>query len=143
MKIWFILTITFMLAFSVTFVAVGRPGTDPWGLLSGPLWAMYGEFELEGTRAMSGVLGEAVLWMYVLVSSVLLVNLLIAMMSDTYSKIKDNADVEWKFGRVNSVLEAVERTHPVPPPFSAPLMLFRFVKWILGKTCYGDDRCCS
>ena len=30
----------------------------------------------------------------------------------------------------------------MPPPFSVPLMLFRFVKWILGKTCYGDDRCC-
>ena len=34
--------------------------------------------------------------MYVMVSNVLLVNLLIAMMGDTYARIKENADTEWK-----------------------------------------------
>lgn len=69
------------------------------------------------------------LWVYVMISNVLLVNLLIAMMSDTYSDIKEKADVEWKFARVSSVLEAIERTHPLPPPFSLPLMLWRFLVW--------------
>ena len=68
-----------------------------------------------------------------LVSNVLLVNLLIAMMSETYSSIKENADVEWKFGRVSQVIEAMERTHALPPPFSLPLMLVRFLWWMISS----------
>ena len=52
------------------------------------------------------------------------------MMSDTYQKIKEDSDVEWKFARVSNILEAIERTHPVPPPFSAPLLLSRFIWWV-------------
>ena len=141
LKIWMLLTAVFTFAFMVTFVAIASDGPVE-KTIAGSLWAMYGEFYTDYFIEYSGMLGEVLLWIFALVSNVLLVNLLIAMMSETYQKIKDKADVEWKFGRVNSVLEAVERTHPVPPPFSVPLMLFRFVKWILGKTCYGDDRCC-
>ena len=60
---------------------------------------------------------------------VLLVNLLIAMMSDTYTDIKENADIEWKFSRMTSVLESVERTHPVPPPVSLPVLAINFIQW--------------
>ena len=65
---------------------------------------------------------------YVLVSNVLLVNLLIAMMSDSYAEIKENADIEWKFGRANAVLETVERIHPLPPPLSLPMLLIKFTR---------------
>merc|ERR1712185_596033 len=98
---------------------------------------MYGEFYVDWFRESAGLFGEATLWIFAMLSNVLLVNLLIAMMSETYQKIKRSADVEWKFGRVNSVLEAVERTHPMPPPFSAPLMLVRFLQWLVVGRCAG------
>ena len=61
-----------------------------------PLWAMLGQFEPAEIKEWAGVLGQDLLWMYVMVSNVLLVNLLIAMMGDTYARIKENADTEWK-----------------------------------------------
>ena len=45
------------------------------------------------TRRAAGYLGEVMLWFFALVSNVLLVNLLIAMMSETYTTVKENADV--------------------------------------------------
>lgn len=35
---------------------------------------------------------------YMLVSVVVLINLLIAMMSDTYQRIQAQSDIEWKYG---------------------------------------------
>ena len=94
---------------------------------------MYGEFELAQMGESSGLLGIVTLWLYVLISNVLLVNLLIAMMSDTYQAIKLNADTEWKFERVSAVLEAIERTYAVPPPFSLPILGLKFGWWLLGR----------
>ena len=53
-------------------------------------------FEPGDIDAWAGQRGKVLLWMYVMVSNVLLVNLLIAMMGDTYARIKENADTEWK-----------------------------------------------
>lgn len=36
--------------------------------------------------------------LYMLVTVVVLINLLIAMMSDTYQKIQAQSDIEWKYG---------------------------------------------
>lgn len=36
--------------------------------------------------------------MYMLVSVIVLINLLIAMMSDTYQSIQQQSDIEWKYG---------------------------------------------
>ena len=128
LKVWALLTAVFTLAFMVTFVAVTDGPTAQ--TLGGTMWAMYGEFYIEYFSDFSGAMGETALWFYAMISNVLLVNLLIAMMSDTYQKIKDNADIEWKFSRVSSILEAIERTHPVPPPFSFPLILGRLLWWL-------------
>ena len=51
-----------------------------------PLWAMLGQFEPADIKVWAGVLGQDLLWMYVMVSNVLLVNLLIAMMGDTCAR---------------------------------------------------------
>ena len=36
--------------------------------------------------------------MYLLICTIILINLLIAMMSDTYQRIQQQSDMEWKFG---------------------------------------------
>jgi len=138
MKTWILLSIIFLLAFCVTFIGLtdeGASGIDT--TIAGALWAMYGEFYVDYFRETSGVLGEGLLWIFAMISNVLLVNLLIAMMSETYERIKDRADVEWKFGRVSSVLEAVERTHAMPPPFSFPMMAIKFLRWAVIHKCAG------
>ena len=70
------------------------------------------------------------LWIFIVVSNILLVNLLIAMMGDTYATIKENSDAEWKIGRLRSVQEAVRQMHPVPPPVNLPIT---FVKFLVNR----------
>ena len=134
MRIWMLLSVIFTLAFMVTFAALGEADAEAGTTMKAleiPIWAMFGDFDDEWTVQHTGMSGIVMLWVYVLVSNVLLVNLLIAMMSDTYQEVKENADVEWKFAKCGSILEAIERTHPIPPPFSFPIMLMRLLWWIV------------
>eukprot|EP00966_Prymnesium_polylepis_P180590 4182820-Prymnesium_polylepis.1 len=59
-----------------------------------PLWALFGEFDIEALET-DAPRSAPIMWIYVLVSNVVLVNLLVAMFSDTYSRVKGKADVEW------------------------------------------------
>ena len=105
-------------------------------------WAMHGEFEMSKIESWDNTwfgMGPWTLWVYVMISNVLLVNLLIAMMSETYSRVKENALTEWMFDRLGGVLEMVERMHVVPPPFSLPILLHKFCLWAadgLFKKCF-------
>ena len=135
MQLWMVLSTIFLIAFAITFASIAEHATSPFQALASPVWAMYGELDLETVEMTSGKLGQATLWIYTLISNVLLVNLLIAMMGDTYSRVKEEADIEWKFGRVGSVLEAIERTYACPPPFSLPFLGTRFVWWAICELC--------
>jgi hypothetical protein len=70
-----------------------------------------------------GQLGPCLLWIFSFTTQVVLVNLLIAMMSETYENIKQNADNEWKYSRVFVVDEFVSSVYWIPPPFSLPFLV--------------------
>ena len=63
-----------------------------------------------------------------LLSIVVLINLLIAMMSNTYQRIEDQSDIEWKFGRAK-LIQNMNRTLPTPSPINLivgiPLLIQR------------------
>lgn len=61
---------------------------------------------------MKGVFG-----VYMTVTVVVLVNLLIAMMSDTYQRIQAESDTEWKFGRAK-LIRNMNKTSPTPSPMN-------------------------
>jgi hypothetical protein len=71
MAIWIILSIVFLLAFTVSFVGIA---VTPDGSLSGPLslpaWAMYGEFDTEEVESWNRWVAPSLLWLYVMVSNV-------------------------------------------------------------------------
>ncbi|XP_062840821.1 transient receptor potential cation channel subfamily M member 4a [Trichomycterus rosablanca] len=52
---------------------------------------------------------------YLLVTNVLLLNLLIAMFSYTFSKVQEHSDVHWKFQRYNLIVEYHSRPCLAPP----------------------------
>ena len=62
-------------------------------------------------------------WTYAFISEVLLVNLLIAMMTETYDKISKNKDDEYQFQRILIVDEFMGSVYPLPPPLSLPTLL--------------------
>ncbi|XP_068897873.1 serine/threonine-protein phosphatase 6 regulatory ankyrin repeat subunit B isoform X1 [Tenebrio molitor] len=60
---------------------------------------------------------KVVFGIYMLVSVVVLINLLIAMMSDTYQRIQAQSDIEWKFG-LSKLIRSMHRTTTAPSPIN-------------------------
>ena len=54
---------------------------------------------------------------YLLLTVVVLINLLIAMMSDTYQRIQQQSDVEWKYG-LAKLIRNMQRTNVAPSPLN-------------------------
>ncbi|KAL1527371.1 hypothetical protein AB1Y20_016041 [Prymnesium parvum] len=106
--------------------------TGPFQL---PFWAMFGEFgELADVSEHGSWPGTALLWSYTFVSQVLMVNLLIAMMTETYQNIKQNADDEWKFRRVFIVDEFMGTVFHWPAPVSSPMLIAQLLSSLCGKS---------
>ncbi|XP_058818348.1 serine/threonine-protein phosphatase 6 regulatory ankyrin repeat subunit A isoform X2 [Topomyia yanbarensis] len=72
---------------------------------------------------------KIVFGIYMLVSVVVLINLLIAMMSDTYQRIQAQSDIEWKYG-LSKLIRNMHRTSTAPSPMN--LVTTWFV-WIFEK----------
>jgi len=134
MKLWLALVGIFFVAFSVTFAVMSESDTTAVEAVTKPAWAMFGDLG----NIPDNAAGKMLLWAYVMLSNVLLVNLLIAMMNDTYQTIHEKAASEWKFSRAHTILEAIERTYPIPPPFSLPFILGRFLRWCVVHHCSSD-----
>ncbi|XP_050400941.2 ankyrin-1 [Patella vulgata] len=76
---------------------------------------------------------------YMMVTLVVLINLLIAMMSDTYQRIVQQSDTEWKFGRAK-LIRNMNRTSATPSPLNLFTKLFTYIRVIYkhrGKLCSG------
>ncbi|XP_023247059.1 short transient receptor potential channel 6-like [Copidosoma floridanum] len=61
---------------------------------------------------------------YMLVAVIVLINLLIAMMSDTYQRIQAQSDIEWKYG-LSKLIRNMHRTTTAPSPLNL------FTTWIV------------
>lgn len=95
---------------------------DDLPLFALPMWAMFTEIDLEKLNQIP--FGLATMWAYVLLANVVLVNLLIAMFADTYSRIKKNAHVEYHYQRFLHIFEYNHVVHTLPPPFNIPYLLW-------------------
>lgn len=87
-------------------------------------WVLkYGLYYIVALFSFAGI--------YMLVSVVVLINLLIAMMSDTYQRIQAQSDIEWKYG-LAKLIRNMHRTTTTPSPINLIttwLMVFlRFCK---------------
>lgn len=63
--------------------------TATGGATWAPLWAVFGEFNAASFSPLAAIL----MWMFIFVGSVVLVNLLVAMFADTYTKIYSRSEV--------------------------------------------------
>ena len=76
---------------------------------------------------------------YMLVTVVVLINLLIAMMSDTYQRIQAQSDIEWKYG-LAKLIRNMHRTSATP----APINLFTaWVVWMVTKCHKSTQGICA
>ncbi|XP_070163013.1 transient-receptor-potential-like protein isoform X1 [Polyergus mexicanus] len=109
-------------------------------------WASFGmvgieTFELTGIKSYTRFWGLLMFGSYSVINVIVLLNLLIAMMSNSYAVIEEHSDTEWKFARTKLWMSYFEDSGTLPPPFNIfppPKLLFRFFglqKKSVGRRC--------
>ena len=67
------------------------------------LCALFGDFSLDDLTVQKIQIesfGITIFFIYMIVLIIILVNLFIAILSNTYSIIQDDSEIEWKYARV-------------------------------------------
>ncbi|KAL6265608.1 hypothetical protein P5V15_002402 [Pogonomyrmex californicus] len=109
-------------------------------------WASFGmvgieSFELTGIKSYTRFWGLLMFGSYSVINVIVLLNLLIAMMSNSYAVIEEHSDTEWKFARTKLWMSYFEDSGTLPPPFNIfppPKLLFRLFglrKKTIGRRC--------
>ncbi|XP_063366128.1 transient receptor potential protein [Cydia amplana] len=101
-------------------------------------WASFGlvdltTFELTGIKSFTRFWALLTFGSYSVINIIVLLNMLIAMMSNSYQIISERSDVEWKFARSNLWMSYFEDGDTVPPPFNIIPTPKHFSGWI--KNC--------
>ncbi|CAG0918283.1 unnamed protein product [Notodromas monacha] len=99
-------------------------------------WATFGlwgleAFQLKGIQSYTRFWAMLMFGCYSIINVVVLLNLLIAMMSHSFTVITEKADSEWKFARTELWLKYFEPGSTLPPPFNlipSPKTILRLLK---------------
>uniref|UniRef100_A0A7N8WQA1 Short transient receptor potential channel 2-like n=1 Tax=Mastacembelus armatus TaxID=205130 RepID=A0A7N8WQA1_9TELE len=109
-------------------------------------WTMFGVVNQEYVDMPDYVLAEFVgrilYGIFTLVIVIVLLNMLIAMITNSFQKIEDDADVEWKFARSKLYLSYFREGLTMPVPFNiipSPKAVFYTLRGIFRRICC----CCT
>ncbi|KAK9870187.1 hypothetical protein WA026_006274 [Henosepilachna vigintioctopunctata] len=86
-------------------------------------WASFGlvdlvSFDLTGIKGFTRFWALLMFGSYSVINIIVLLNMLIAMMSNSYQIIAERADTEWKFARSKLWMSYFEDDDDLPPPFN-------------------------
>nr|XP_006820985.1 PREDICTED: short transient receptor potential channel 4-like [Saccoglossus kowalevskii] len=108
--------------------AAGRKCNPPYGSVSNALatlfWTLFGLSDLSSLKILhmdhwfTEMVGQMLYAAYHVLAIVVLLNILIAMMSNTYTKIEEDADMQWKYARSRLWLSYYEKRTALAPPFN-------------------------
>ncbi|XP_027712723.1 LOW QUALITY PROTEIN: short transient receptor potential channel 4 [Vombatus ursinus] len=106
-------------------------------------WSIFGLINLYVTNVkaqheFTEFVGATMFGTYNVISLVVLLNMLIAMMNNSYQLIADHADIEWKFARTKLWMSYFEEGGTLPTPFNvipSPKSLWYLLKWIWTHLC--------
>ncbi|XP_075343496.1 short transient receptor potential channel 2-like [Odontesthes bonariensis] len=109
-------------------------------------WTMFGVANQDYVDMPQFVLAEFVgrilYGIFTLVIVIVLLNMLIAMITNSFQKIEDDADVEWKFARSKLYLSYFREGLTMPVPFNiipSPKAFFYILRGIFRRICC----CCA
>uniref|UniRef100_K1QLP0 Transient receptor potential cation channel subfamily M member 8 n=1 Tax=Magallana gigas TaxID=29159 RepID=K1QLP0_MAGGI len=155
-----IILMVFVLSYSISTYAIMFPNSVLRvslirQILRKGYWTLYGELFLEEyeaggedctynatiyatypERRCPEERGVATLLMavYVLFANVLLLNILIAMFSNTFQKVQENTDRLWHYMRCSLIYEFYNKPF-LPAPLSLPIYIILMIKWVLNRGC--------
>ncbi|RVE65028.1 hypothetical protein OJAV_G00132180 [Oryzias javanicus] len=106
-------------------------------------WSVFGLVSLYVTNVkpcheFTEFVGTTMFGTYNIISLVVLLNMLIAMMNNSYQHIADHADIEWKFARTKLWMSYFEEGGTLPPPFNiipSPKSACYLFRWIMKYLC--------
>ncbi|NXO49711.1 TRPC5 protein, partial [Aramus guarauna] len=110
-------------------------------------WSVFGLLNLYVTNVkarheFTEFVGATMFGTYNVISLVVLLNMLIAMMNNSYQLIADHADIEWKFARTKLWMSYFDEGATLPPPFNivpSPKSVWYLCKWIHNQLCPGNN----
>ncbi|XP_061454320.1 short transient receptor potential channel 5 [Rhineura floridana] len=110
-------------------------------------WSVFGLLNLYVTNVkarheFTEFVGATMFGTYNVISLVVLLNMLIAMMNNSYQLIADHADIEWKFARTKLWMSYFDEGGTLPPPFNiipSPKSFWYLCKWIHKQLCPSQD----
>ncbi|KAK7143737.1 hypothetical protein R3I93_014787 [Phoxinus phoxinus] len=113
-------------------------------------WTMFGMADQKYVDMPEFVLAEFVgrilYGIYTLIIVIVLLNMLIAMITNSFQKIEDDADVEWKFARSKLYLSYFREGLTMPVPFNiipSPKAAFYLLRGIFRRICCCCFNCNS
>ncbi|XP_052825426.1 serine/threonine-protein phosphatase 6 regulatory ankyrin repeat subunit B [Octopus bimaculoides] len=126
-----VILLLFMVGFSFHLVAIYQPVYDRdlsanisvMDMFEFLFFSLFGLVDRDSFPLLSNSLSwvnklvDAIFGIYMMVTLIVLINLLIAMMSDTYQRIQSQSDTEWKFGRAK-LIRNMNKQSISPPPIN-------------------------
>uniref|UniRef100_H2ZXH2 Transient receptor potential cation channel subfamily C member 4 n=1 Tax=Latimeria chalumnae TaxID=7897 RepID=H2ZXH2_LATCH len=111
-------------------------------------WSIFGLINLYVTNVkarheFTEFVGATMFGTYNIISLVVLLNMLIAMMNNSYQLIVDHADIEWKFARTKLWMSYFEEGGTLPTPFNiipSPKSTWYLLNWIKRHVCKKKER---
>ncbi|CAM2095509.1 unnamed protein product [Caretta caretta] len=110
-------------------------------------WTMFGMEEYSVVDmpqyALAEFVGRALYGIFTIIMVIVLLNMLIAMITNSFQKIENDADVEWKFARSKLYLSYFREGLTLPVPFNivpTPKSLFYAVRGIFQFICCSKPK---
>ncbi|KMS94447.1 hypothetical protein BVRB_021330, partial [Beta vulgaris subsp. vulgaris] len=127
--------------FGIALCAVVGDEIEGYHSVGGSLFTLYqsalGQFDFSPFQTLDTgkrFVAQTLLGVFLLVSIVVLVNLLVAMMADTYTKVQDRSQKEFLCGWSELTWEIHQETNTLPPPFN--LIVYALaLPYILLRSC--------
>ncbi|XP_022080005.1 transient-receptor-potential-like protein [Acanthaster planci] len=97
-------------------------------------WSLFNMMDLTNLQIGKGLaltesIGLVMYASFMLIGSIVLLNALIAMMSNTYTRVEENSEVEWKVARTRIMVEYISESASLPPPFNL-VPTVKFMLWL-------------
>ncbi|GAU98498.1 hypothetical protein RvY_09636 [Ramazzottius varieornatus] len=124
-----------------------RSFSNLWETLQTLIWAIFGlidldHLDLKENHGYTEFVGRLMFGTYSVISIIVLLNMLIAMMSNSYQLISNQSDSEWKFARSKLWMSYFEEGSTLPAPFNiipSPKSAYYLFQWAYSQlgSCYS------
>ncbi|XP_020910117.1 short transient receptor potential channel 2 homolog [Exaiptasia diaphana] len=101
------------------------------------MWSLLGIeklSQLQSNDLPSDVLAKVLYGLFLSMAVVMMMNMMIALLSNTYQQVEDNAFYEWSYRKATTIRTYVNY-HPVPVPFNIISLTWMFIRHIYHRLC--------